>query len=406
MRLKKFVTTLNNEMFVPKVESCNCEEPEVDYADPTGYQEATDDVLTQLDDIEDADQATGELEKLIEEKTILKQDSTTKDIPLEEQIVVQEALRYYSSLVGVKSTVKLSTESISNRDTYTANLEDLRDILNNLKDTALYIWDTIVETVKVLIREIQKYIPTKTKNMAKYIEELKNYRSYNLGHNTLEYNFTERYGNKYVATSQVFMGNDKFIYQTRIESMVGELRKLEQTLDRNIQSDIENVLRTNRSLGVKLSSNVEALVKKAANEAGYSKFFVYSVKPSGRMLNCTLAYTELNNSEAFGFVNIPVELDGKIILDFSVDALVKELTGDRNLLMKVESIMRDLHKIAEHITRTIKNADAEVLKVIKGNVQKQFKALFQGYTAVINNVSDFDIAKTKTVLAYVKRIKR
>ena len=42
MGLKKFVNSLNNEMFVPKVESCNCEEPEVEYVDPTSYQEATD----------------------------------------------------------------------------------------------------------------------------------------------------------------------------------------------------------------------------------------------------------------------------------------------------------------------------------------------------------------------------
>ena len=68
--------------------------------------------------------------------------------------------------------------------------------------------------------------------------------------------------------------------------------------------------------------------------------------------------------------------------------------------------MKDLKSTAEHITRTIKGADVEVIKVIRGNIQKQFKALFQGYISVINNVSDFDIAKAKTILTYVKRIKR
>lgn len=406
MGLKKFVNSLNNEMFVPKVESCNCEEPEVEYVDPTSYQEATDNVLEQLDNIEEAGEATDELEKLIEEKAILAQDSTTKDIPLEEQIIVQEALRYYASLTNYQKELKLSTESLTNKDTYTANLEDLKDILNNLKETAMYIWDAIVSTVKALIEELRKYIPTKTKNIAKYIEELKIYRSNSLDKNTLEYNFNERYGNKYVATSQIFMGNDKTAYLYRIEAMVRELRNIEQTLNSSIQDDINNVLKNNKTLGIKLSSNVDALVKKAANQVGYAKYFVYSVKPSGRSLYCTLAYTELNGEEKFGFANLVVELDSKIILDFSIDALVKELSDDRALLLKTESIMNDLKSTAEHITRTIKGADAEVLKVIRGNIQKQFKALFQGYISVINNVSDFDIAKAKTILTYVKRIKR
>ena len=377
MGLKKFVNSLNNEMFVPKVESCNCEEPEVEYVDPTSYQEATDSVLEQLDNIEEAGEATDELEKLIEEKAILAQDSTTKDIPLEEQIVVQEALRYYASLTNYQKELKLSTESLTNKDTYTANLEDLKDILNNLKETAMYIWDAIVSTVKALIEELRKYIPTKTKNIAKY-----------------------------VATSQIFMGNDKTAYLYRIEAMVRELRNIEQTLNSSIQDDINNVLKNNKALGIKLSSNVDALVKKAANQVGYAKYFVYSVKPSGRSLYCTLAYTELNGAEKFGFANLVVELDSKIILDFSIDALVKELSDDRALLLKTESIMKDLKSTAEHITRTIKGAEVEVLKVIRGNIQKQFKALFQGYISVINNVSDFDIAKAKTILTYVKRIKR
>ena len=195
MSLNKLVNklNLNDEMFVPKIEGCNCEEGEQELVDPSEVNETVTEITNDLNDIEEADTIVEDVNGfLVEREPYLYQDGTTKDVPIEERIIVQEKLREVLRVSGLTLTNSLNKESLSNIDAYYMNIEGLKEVMSNIGEVVKSIWDKIVEAIKKLIAQLATFLPTKINRLNSAIKALEDYKGFNIQSGdiaTLEYNF-------------------------------------------------------------------------------------------------------------------------------------------------------------------------------------------------------------------------
>lgn len=408
MSLNKLVNklNLNDEMFVPKIEGCNCEEGEQELVDPSEVNETVTEITDDLNDIEEADTIVEDVNGfLVEREPYLYQDGTTKDVPIEERIIVQEKLREVLRVSGLTLTNSLNKESLTNIDAYYMNIEGLKEVMSNIGEVVKSIWDKIVETIKKLIAQLATFLPTKINRLNSAIKALEDYKGFNIQSGdiaTLEYNFEKEYLDKYVAISNVFPNQDRLGYFKSMDKFANEL----EGYFRNFKAgQVENPATGIDWKKAELGIKVNPLIKKEASP--YSNKEIYSVKTHYKTIKVSMidrAYKDEVKVET----KIIEDLFKKYSLDFSVNQLIHRLTVDKECLNYTKGFMDRLKNAAENISKIVGDSqvDTNARTGFKTTINSLFKTLFVDYTAVSDSLTNFDLATAKILLRYFKRIKR
>ena len=408
MSLNKLVNklNLNDEMFVPKIEGCNCEEGEQELVDPSEVNEAVTAITNDLNDIEEADTIVEDVNGfLVEREPYLYQDGTTKDVPIEERIIVQEKLREVLRVSGLTLTNALNKESLSSVDAYYMNIEGLREVMSNIGEVIKSIWDKIVEAIKRLIATLATFLPTKINRLNSAIKALEEYKGFNLQSGdiaTLEYNFEKDYLDKYVAISNVFPNQDRLGYFKSMDKFANELEGYFRNFKAGqVDNPATGIDWKKSELGIK----VNPLIKKESNL--YKDDEIFSVKTHYRTIKVSTVRNSYNNEVKIE-TKVIEDLFKKYNLDFNVNQVIHRLTVDKECLNFVKGFMDRLKNTAESISKIVGDSKVEgrANRDFKTTLNKLFKTLFTDYTAVSDSLTNFDLATAKVLLKYFKRIKR
>nr|DAX15950.1 MAG TPA: hypothetical protein [Caudoviricetes sp.] len=405
MSLNKLVNklNLNNEMFVPKIEGCNCEEGEPELLDPTKVNKTVDGIVDDLNDIEEADTIVEDVQTFLKERDpILDQDSTTKDIPLEEQIIVQEKLREVLRVTGLTLTNSLNKESLGSVESYYMNIEGLKEVMSNIGEVVKSIWDKIVEALKSLFKELGALLPTKMNRIDAAVKALEEYRNHNFTTSdiaTLEYNFEQTYLDKYIAVSNLFANQDRLGYFKSMDKFANEIEGYFRNVKSGKTDDLNTILTTkNPDIQLKLSKEAQSILR--------SYKFLFSIKTHYKSIRASYADVYSDNEVKIS-TDTKDDAFKKYALDFNVGHLIHRLKVDKECLKYSQEFISKLKTTAEGISKVVdENTTKNRLSDFKGTLSKLFKVLFVDYSALSNDLISFDLATAKILLKYFKRIQR
>lgn len=410
MSLHKLVNklNLNNEMFVPKIEGCNCEEDEQEFVDPSEVNETIDGIKADMDDLEEANEVTDDVEAFLAERVDAIKDDGLKEVPIEEQVAVQEKLREVLRVTGLTLTNSLNKESLGNIEAYHMNLEGLKEVMSNIGEVIRSIWEKIVAAIKKLIKELASLLPSKIKSIDKMIKALEEHKGFTVSPNetrTLDYDFEKLYMDRFVAASSIFTKGGKLAYFKSMDKFANELEGFFRNFNAGKVTNISNGLKfESNSINSFIHPDIIKAIKDKSGNGNYPIF------------NINVNYRSVAAKYITGIKENELNVDRVFIEDafrdyrhnFNIQSVIQELNIDKQCLAYVGPFMERLETAANGIAKATgdNNLDKEDMKVFRGSLTAMFKSLFTDYLAIIQTMATYDLAVGRTLLLYFKKITR
>lgn len=411
MSLHKLVNklNLNNEMFVPKIEGCNCEEGEPELVDPSEVNETLAKIESDMDDIAEANEVTDDVEAFLAERVDAIKDDGLKEVPIEEQVAVQEKLREVLRVTGLTLTNSLNKESLGNTEAYYMNLEGLKEVMSNIGEVIRSIWEKIVAAIKKLISQLGSLLPSKINNINKAIKILEEHKSFKMSSNdipALEYDFHNAYLDRFTAISNLFNQGGKLAYFKAMDKLANELEGFFRNFNAGKVTSIANGLNLKNS---DLSKFINPAVIKAVKAETYlSDYPIINIKTYYKTIYVKyITYTIRDNKIDFSSAKVD-DVFNKDRIDFDIPSVIHELTIDKECLSYFKPFMERLQAAANGIAKNSENnnLDKENLSMFKNELTKIFKSLFTDYVSIIQSATAYDLAVARILIQYFKKINR
>lgn len=410
MSLHKLVNklNLNDEMFVPKIEGCNCEEGEPELVDPSEVNETMTEIESDMDDIAEANEVTDDVEAFLAERVDAIKDDGLKEVPIEEQVAVQEKLREVLRVTGLTLTNSLNKESLGNTEAYYMNLEGLKEVMSSIGEVIRSIWEKIVAAIKKLINQLGSLLPSKINNINKAIKALEEHKSFKMGSNdipALEYDFRTAYLDRFTAISNLFNQGGKLSYFKAMDKLANEIEGFFRNFNAGKVTSVANGLNFKNSDISKFIN--PAVVKGLRGKSYLSDQIIVNVKTYYKSIYVKYIMYVTDNDIRFDSEELNnVFKEDKI--DFNIPSVIHELTIDKECLSYFKPFMERLRVAADGIAKTSKdNYPSEAdLKMFKNTLTRLFKSLFTDYVSIIQTATAYDLAVARILIQYFKKINR